>query len=126
MTEHVEHATECRDCDEPCLNGLSTCDRHTAARHKPVDEPERWSHARALGHLEQAVENVLRRNAMYDQLAESSLRDALDAVQRHCPKGRWQVVLTCSKNHTHHPVNCYTSTLTCDGDHIRKSDSDRN
>jgi hypothetical protein len=42
MTEHVEHATapECRDCDEPCLNGLSTCDRHTAARHKPVEVPE--------------------------------------------------------------------------------------
>jgi len=24
----------CRDCDEPCLNGRVTCDRHTAARHR--------------------------------------------------------------------------------------------
>jgi hypothetical protein len=38
----------------------------------------------------------------------------------------WTLTLTCTENHTRHPVNCYTSTLQCDRDHIKKADSDRN
>lgn len=39
----LEHGTDpsCRDCDEPCLNGLTTCDRHTAPHHVPMVEAYR-------------------------------------------------------------------------------------
>ncbi len=32
----------------------------------------------------------------------------------------WHLVLICTKNHTHDPVNCTRSELKCDGKHIHK------
>lgn len=32
----------------------------------------------------------------------------------------WKVVVVCTKDHTHHPVNCTQSVRQCDGNHIKK------
>lgn len=52
--------------------------------HAEVPEAEPWSHARALGYLEQFVEYVLKRGNLSDASARE-LREALAEVQRHCP-----------------------------------------